>query len=88
MNKNIIIALLTVLLILSIAFGFYQKTEAGKFEALAIENGKIAREAAINAENQMELAQQQRVIAMMEANQAREQLISALAQLEKLKRAN
>ena len=87
MNKNIIIALLSVLLILSIAFGFYQKTEAGKFEALAIENEKMAREAAINAEEQMKLAERHRAMAMMSMAEAVKQREIAQEKLEKMKHA-
>lgn len=58
MTKNKIIALLIVLLILSTAFGLYQKKETDKFEALADENEKVGREAALNAEKQMMLAQE------------------------------
>ncbi len=58
MTKNKIIALLIVLLILSTAFGFYQKKETDKFEAQVTENQKIEREASINAEKQMMLAQE------------------------------
>ena len=84
MNKNIIIALLTVLLILSVVFGLYQKTEAGKFEALAIENEKIAREVIINAERQMKLAEGH---AQMAAT-AVSQLQVALEELQKSKKPN
>jgi uncharacterized protein YxeA len=84
MNKNIIIALLTVLLILSVAFGFYQKTEAGKFEALAKENEKMAREVTINAEKQMKLAEEH---ARMAAT-ALSQLQVALEELKKNKKSN
>lgn len=66
MTKNIIIALLCVFLILSIAFGLFQKTEARRFEALAIENEKIAREAAIDAEKQMRLAQDRLQVTLAE----------------------
>ena len=83
MNKNIIIALLSVLLILSIAFGFYQKTEAGKFEARAIENEKMAREAAINAERQRKLAEQQALLGAM----ALEKLQEALEELQRSKKS-
>ncbi len=80
MNKNIIIALLTVLLILSVAFGFYQKTETGKFEALAMENEKMARGGGvINAEKQMKLAEQQALLGVM----ALEKLQVALQELKK-----
>lgn len=87
MKKNIIIVLLSVLLILSIAFGYYQKTEADKFEALAIENGKIAREASINAEKQMKLAEEQRAMAVMSMAEAVKQREIAQENLEKMKRA-
>ena len=83
MKKNIIIALLSMLLVLSIAFGFYQKTEAGKFEALAIENEKMAREAAINAEKQMMLAQDH---AQM-TSKAVSQLQMALEELQKSRKS-
>ena len=83
MNKNIIIAMLSVLLILSVAFGFYQKTEAGKFEAVAIENEKMAREAASNAEKQMMLAQEHAQMSL----RAVDQLQVALAELQKSKKS-
>lgn len=82
MNKNIIIALLIVLLILSVSFGFYQKAKAGKFEALAIENEKMARELTINAEKQMKLAEQQALLGVM----ALDQLQVALEELKKNKK--
>jgi len=82
MKKNIIIAILSVLVIVSIAFGLYQKTQAGKFEALAIENEKLAREAAIHAEKQMKLAEQQALLGVM----ALEKLQVALAELQNSKK--
>lgn len=66
MTKNIIITLLSMLLILSVAFSFYQKKEADKFEAQATENQKIAREACINAEKQLMLAQDRLQVALAE----------------------
>ncbi len=66
MTKNKIIALLIVLLILSTAFGYYQKKETDKFEAQATENQKIAREACINAEKQLMLAQDRLQVALAE----------------------
>lgn len=83
MKKSIIIPLLSLLFILSIGFGFYQKTEADKFEAVAIENGKIAREAAINAEKQMKQAQQHAAM----ASNAISQLQVALEELQKSKKS-
>ena len=83
MNKNVIIALLSVLLILSIAFGFYQKTEASKFETLAFENEKMAREAAINAEKQMKIAEEHAQLSL----RAVDQLQVALAELQKSKKS-
>jgi Tfp pilus assembly protein PilO len=83
MKKNIIIALLSVLLILSIVFGYYQKTEADKFEAQAIENEKMAREAAVNAEKQMMLAQEHAQMTL----RAVDELQVALEELKKSKKS-
>jgi Tfp pilus assembly protein PilO len=78
MTKNIIITLLIVLLILSTAFGFYQKKETDKFEAQATENQKIARDATIYGENQMRLAN----VHVIEQAKALERLQDALAELQ------
>jgi hypothetical protein len=75
MKKNIIIGLLTIVSLLSLAYGYFQKDRADEQEAIAIENAKIAREATIQAEKQMEMAQRQRIIAessMLEAVRQRQ----------------
>ncbi len=70
MKKNVIIAILAITTILSTVYAFYEKTEAEKQQALAVENEKLAREMSIKAEEQMKLAEQQlrrTEVSMMEA---------------------
>lgn len=73
MKKNIIIAFLAITTILSTVYAFYQKGEAEKQGALAIQNERLAREMAIKAEQQMKMAEAQMHIAQLNAMEAREQ---------------
>jgi Tfp pilus assembly protein PilO len=75
MKKNVIIALLAVVSVLSLSYGFYQKQEADKFELMAQENERVASEMRTVAEHQQKLAEQQRMIAevnMVEAIRQRQ----------------
>ncbi len=75
MKKNLIIALLAVVSVLSLAYGFYQKQEADKFELMAQENERQAIEMRSLAEQQLKLAKQQQMIAesnMVEAMRQRQ----------------
>lgn len=63
MKKNLVIALLAVVSVLSLAYGFYQKQEADKFELMAQENERQAIEMRSLAEQQLKLAKQQQMIA-------------------------
>ncbi len=58
MKKNVIIALLAVVSVLSLSYGFYQKQEADKFEQMAQENERLAIEMRMEAEQQKSLAEQ------------------------------
>jgi hypothetical protein len=78
MKKNLIIGLLTIVSLLSITYGYFQKEKADEQEALAIENAKIAREAEIRAEQSQKEAEMQRQIAIMETHRAMEQAEMAL----------
>jgi len=74
MKKNIIIGLLTIISLLSLTYGYYQKERADKQEALNIEQSQIAREALIRAEQSQKEAEMQRQIAIMETHRAMEQV--------------
>jgi hypothetical protein len=63
MKKNLIIGLLTIVTVLSLAYGYYQKDRADENELRANENERLAREMMIKAEEQQKLAEQQRRIA-------------------------
>lgn len=56
MKKNLIIGLLTVVSLLSLSYGYFQKQRADEQEALAIANAKIAEEQRILAEQSREEA--------------------------------
>jgi len=77
MKKNLIIGLLTIVSLLSLTYGYFQKERADEQEALAIENGKIAREAEIRAEQSQREAQMQRAIATEQAFMAHKALEQA-----------
>jgi hypothetical protein len=84
MKKNFIIGLLTLVTVLSIAYGYYQKNRADENELRANENERLAREMMIKAEDHLKRAEQQRRIAemkMMEAMRQRE-----IAQIDQQKR--
>lgn len=78
MKKNLIIGLLTLVAVLSIAYGYYQKDRAD-------ENERLAREMMIKAEEQQKLAEQQRRIAEMNMMEAMRQREIAQAELQKIK---
>jgi Tfp pilus assembly protein PilO len=85
MKKNLIIGLLTLVTVLSIAFGYYQKDRADKNEIRADENERLAREMTIKAEEQQKLAEQQRRIAEMNMVEAMRQREIAETELQKRK---
>ncbi len=49
MKKNVIIAVLTLISVFSVAFGYQQKLIAEKFKLIAEENERLAREQAERA---------------------------------------
>ncbi|MBL7861954.1 MAG: hypothetical protein JNJ65_12390 [Cyclobacteriaceae bacterium] len=49
MKKNVIIAVLTIISVFSVAFGYQQKLIAEKFKLIAEENERLAREQAERA---------------------------------------
>lgn len=85
MKKNLIIGCLSIFSLSALSFGFYQKNQAKKFEAIAIENEKIAREATIVAESQRDIAQHQMMIAEINRVEAQKQFERAEAELKKRK---
>lgn len=86
MKKNLIIGLLTIISVLSISFGYYQKDRADKNELKANENERLAREMMIKAEEQMKMAEQQRRIAEVNAMEAMRQREIAQDELNNRKR--
>jgi uncharacterized protein YpmS len=77
MKKNIIITLLTLVSLLSLTYGYFQKQRADEQEALAIENAKLAREQQIVAEQSRKEAEMQRMIAIEQTAMALEALDEA-----------
>ncbi len=73
MKKNLIIGLLTIVSLVSLTYGYFQKERADEQEALAIEQSKIASEAVIKAEQSQKEAQMQRQIAEVNAIRAIQQ---------------
>jgi len=86
MKKNLIIGLLTIVSLLSLTYGYFQKERADEQEALAIENGKIAREAEIRAEQSQKEAEMQRNLAIVNEHRAMEQTAMALKALDEAKK--
>jgi len=86
MKKNLIIGLLTIVSLLSLTYGYFQKIRADQQEAFVIEQSKIAREALIRAEQSQKEAMIQRDIAVMEAHRAMEQSVMAQKAIEDAKR--
>lgn len=72
MKKNLIIALLAVVSVLPLAYGFYQKQEADKFELMAQENERQAIEMRSLAEQQQMIAESNMVEAMRQRQIAEE----------------
>lgn len=70
MKKNLIIGFLTILTILSLSFGYYQKERADAQEALAIKNTKLAEHALETAQRNREEAPKQLDRAVEAAKQA------------------
>jgi len=88
MNKNLIIGLLTIVSLLSLTYGYFQKAKADEQEALAIEQSKIAREAVIRAEQNQKEAEMQRQIAVMATDRAMIQKAMAMKAATEEKKKN
>jgi Tfp pilus assembly protein PilO len=88
MKKNLIIGLLTIVSLVSLTYGYFQKERADEQEALAIEQSKIAREAVIKAEQSQKEAQMQRQIAEINAFRAMAQLEMTLKAADEAKKKN
>ena len=88
MKKNIIIGLLTIISLLSLTYGYYQKERADKQGALNIEQSHIAREALIRAEQSQKEAEMQRRIAEENAIRAMEQAEMATKATAEAKKKN
>lgn len=87
MKKNIIIVILAITLILSFVYGQYEKVEAEKQERLAFENAKLAKEAAMQAKEQMARAEQESHMAQMNMAEALKQTQIANEALAKCKKS-
>lgn len=85
MKKNLIIGLLTLVTVLSIAYGYYQSDRADENEVRANENERLAREMMIKAEEQQKIAEQQRRIAEINMMEAIRQKEIAETELQKRK---
>ncbi len=85
MKKNLIIGLLTLVTVLSMAYGYYQKDRADENELRANENERLAREMMIKTEEQQKLAEQQRRIAEISMAEAMRQREIAETELQKRK---
>jgi hypothetical protein len=77
MKKNLIIGLLTIVSLLSLTYGYFQKVRADEQEALAIENAEIARAAENRAMESQKIAEEQRILAMHETAIAYQALAEA-----------
>lgn len=57
MKKNLLIAVLTLVSVSSVAFGYQQKMMADKFKLMAEENERLAREQAERAQQELKRAE-------------------------------
>lgn len=73
MKKNLLIGLLIVVSLASLAFGFFQKVEAKRQQAIAEANAEIAREAVKEAEKQRDIATMEHAKAVMARTEAAKQ---------------
>ena len=73
MKKNIIIRALSILLILSVVFGFVQRIEANQQRQLAELNARMAQENEKQARAQMQMAMVSRVQAEQQLQHAKEE---------------
>ena len=73
MKKNIIIIALSILLILSVVFGFVQRIEANQQRQLAELNARMAQENEKQARAQMQMAMVSRVQAEQLLQHAKEE---------------
>lgn len=88
MIKNIIITVLAIGLILAIAFGWNQQTEARRQEALVVASAQealIQRDAAEMARKEAEAQREMAMINAMEAQRQREAAVEALEKCRKKK---
>jgi hypothetical protein len=86
MKKNLIIGPLTIISLLSLTYGYFQKQRADEQEALALENARIARKQQIMVEQSKEEAERQRMMALANEQRAMEQAAMAQKALEEAKR--
>lgn len=73
MKKNIIIAVLSILLISSVVFGFVQRTEAKKQKQLAELNAQLAKKSEMEAKMQMRMVMVSKVEAEKQLQLAKEE---------------
>lgn len=73
MKKNIIIVALSILLVLSVGFGFVQRTEANQQRQLAELNAQLALESKKEAQMQRQLAIESQMIAVRQLQLAKEE---------------
>ena len=73
MKKNIIIAVLSILLVSSVVFGLVQRTDASQQRQLAELNARLAQENEKQARAQMQLALENRMIAEKQLQLAKEE---------------
>jgi len=85
MKKNLITGVLTLITVLSISFGYYQKNRADESELRANENERLAREMMIRAEDEHKQAELQRRIAETNMVEAIRQREIALQEIQKRK---
>jgi Tfp pilus assembly protein PilO len=80
MKKNLVIALLAVISVLSLSYAFYQKREADKFEQMALESEQKAIEMQTIVEQARDMANHQRMLAEEQRLIAEANLVEAIRQ--------
>lgn len=85
MKKNRMIVILTIVSILSISYGYYQKSRADESVRIATELKNQVEELRLLAEQHMLEAQEQRQMAEIQAMEAMRQRQLAEEELRKLK---
>ena len=73
MKKNIAITALSIISVLSVTYGYYQKKQADENETRALESELVAKKMTLEAERQMEIATYHKKIAEMNAREAKRQ---------------